>query len=76
VFPVRYKLNLYISLRKHLVFKGLILSLYISFLPFHFFFLSVFVLFSHERAFRPAVLKLFWFAAHCKTYTNFLAHFV
>jgi hypothetical protein len=25
---------------------------------------------------RPVVLKHFWFAAHCKTYTNFLAHFV
>jgi hypothetical protein len=24
----------------------------------------------------PVVLKLFWFAAYCKTYNNFLAHFV
>jgi hypothetical protein len=24
----------------------------------------------------PVVLKLFWFATHCKTYKNLLAHFV
>jgi hypothetical protein len=25
---------------------------------------------------KAVVLKLFWFAAHCKTYKNFLTHFV
>jgi hypothetical protein len=28
------------------------------------------------HAYRSVVLKLFWFLAHCKTYNNFLAHFV
>jgi hypothetical protein len=26
--------------------------------------------------YRPVALELLWIAAHCKTYTNFLAHFV
>jgi hypothetical protein len=34
------------------------------------------VYFTISSVSRPVILKPFWFAAHCETYTNFLAHFV
>jgi hypothetical protein len=35
-----------------------------------------YMLYTFPRHSTPVVLKLIWFAAHCKTYNNFLAHFV
>jgi hypothetical protein len=38
--------------------------------------LEILIVFSDLLLSTAVVLKLFWFTAHCKTYNNFLAHFV